>query len=106
MHWGFSMTEDLFVAIDSLDRHTAGLVLEKLIFQVRNGLDNDARNAVQNEADAKELVRAVEKSLPADVEPGLPTGNDEVTQLLRFAAEDPKMRDILNEVLANPPSDR
>jgi hypothetical protein len=100
------MTEDLLVAIDSLDHHTAGLVLERLVFLVRNEFDNDAKDAVQNEADAKELVRAVEKSLDLDAEPTLPAGGDEVIQLLRFAAGEPKVREILNGILADPPSDR
>jgi hypothetical protein len=100
------MTQDLFATIDSLDRETAGLILEKLILQLRNALDNDARNAVQDEGDAKELIHVVEKSLDVDVEPALHAGGEEVIQLLRFAAEEPVVRETLREILAHPPSDR
>jgi hypothetical protein len=100
------MTQDLFATIDSLDRETAGLVLERLTFRLRDELDNDARNAVQDEADAKELVRAVEKSLDVDVEPTTHAGREEVIQLLRFAAEEPAAAETLREILAHLPSDR
>jgi hypothetical protein len=100
------MTQDLLADIQALDTETARLVLERLVFRLRDSLDADAKSAVQGEADARDLVRASTGHL--ELEAGNPPAgqSDPVRDLLRYAAEDEATAEALAEILAHPPSDR
>ena len=100
------MTEDLVDTIRALDPSTAQLALVHLVAKLRAGLDDDAQQAVQNESDARELLRVVAQQMGVDAGGTDISPDDMVTDLLVYVADDPATRDQVREIVRNPPSNR